>query len=295
MHLPRLQPRCAQAAVRCAVQVGGCPVYVSDEPKAHDAALLRKLVLPDGRVLRALLPGRPTRDTLFRDVGADGVSALKVWSRNPTGGVVGAFNVQGVAWSRATHENVVLDAAPPAVAARVCAADVSPGAPVVDAPDGVAATTAAAAAVASGDGHAAWLHRASRLALLPQPSDAVELTLAHREWEIVTLAPLQRRRAVAWAAIGLADMLNSGGAVRASELTDVAGGVRARLVTRGAGRFVAYCSPAPTRVLIDGGDGEPLALPFVWAEEDGLGQLTLTLPCLDHGLDANVTVLWDDQ
>ena len=85
-------------------------------------------------------------------------------------------------------------------------------------------------------------------------------------------------------------MLNSGGAVRASELTDVAGGVRARLVTRGAGRFVAYCSPAPTRVLIDGGDGEPLALPFVWAEEDGLGQLTLTLPCLDHGFDANVIV-----
>lgn len=271
--------------MRYAVQVGGCPVYVSDQPEAHDAALLRKLVLPDGRVLRALRPGRPTRDTLFSDVGADGVSALKVWSRNPAGGVVGAFNVQGVAWSRATHENVVLDAAPPAVAARVCAADVSPGGPAVDALDGAAAT----AAVASGEGHAAWLHRASRLTLLPQPSDAVELTLAHREWEIVTLAPLQRRRAVAWAAIGLADMLNSGGAVRASELTGVTGGVRARLVTRGAGRFVAYCAPAPTRVLIDGGDGEPL--PFVWAEEDGLGQLTLTLPCLD----ANVTVLWDDQ
>ena len=285
---PVQPPRCAraavaQAAVRCAVQVGGCPVYVSDQPEAHDAALLRKLVLPDGRVLRALLPGRPTRDTLFSDVGADGVSALKVWSRNPAGGVVGAFNVQGVAWSRATHENVVLDAAPPAVAARVCAADVSPGGPTVDALDGAAAT----AAVASGEGHAAWLHRASRLALLPQPSDTVELTLAHREWEIVTLAPLQRRRAVAWAAIGLADMLNSGGAVRASELTGVTGGVRARLVTRGAGRFVAYCWPAPTRVLIDGGDGEPL--PFVWADENG--QLTLELPCLD----ANVTVLWDGQ
>lgn len=263
--------------------MGGCPVYVSDKPGAHDAALLRKLVLPDGRVLRALLPGRPTRDTLFSDVGADGVSALKVWNRNPTGGVVGAFNVQGVAWSRATHENVVLDAAPHAVTARVCAADVSHVSHGTDALDGAAAV----AAVASGDGHAAWLHRASRLTLLPQPSDTVELTLAHREWEVVTLAPLQQRRAVTWAAIGLADMLNSGGAVRASELIDGAGGVQVRLVTRGAGRFVAYCWPAPTRVLIDGGDGEPL--PFVWAEENG--QLTLTLPCLD----ANVTVLWADQ
>lgn len=40
--------------------------------------MLRKLVLPDGSVLRALLPGRPTRDTLFRDVMRDGNTLLKV-------------------------------------------------------------------------------------------------------------------------------------------------------------------------------------------------------------------------
>ena len=47
--------------------VGGCPVYVSDKPGEHDFDLLRKLVLSDGSVLRASLPGRPTRDCLFRD------------------------------------------------------------------------------------------------------------------------------------------------------------------------------------------------------------------------------------
>jgi raffinose synthase len=40
--------------------------------------VLRKLVLPDGTVLRAQLPGRPTRDALFSDVLRDGTSLLKV-------------------------------------------------------------------------------------------------------------------------------------------------------------------------------------------------------------------------
>ena len=40
--------------------------------------MLRKLVLPDGTVLRAQLPGRPTRDALFSDVLRDGTSLLKV-------------------------------------------------------------------------------------------------------------------------------------------------------------------------------------------------------------------------
>ena len=48
--------------------VGGCPVYVSDKPGQHDIPLLRRLVLPDGSVLRGQLPGRPTRDCLFSDV-----------------------------------------------------------------------------------------------------------------------------------------------------------------------------------------------------------------------------------
>lgn len=35
-------------------------------------------VLPDSQVLRALLPGRPTADSLFCDVLRDGKSVLKV-------------------------------------------------------------------------------------------------------------------------------------------------------------------------------------------------------------------------
>lgn len=58
--------------------VSGGPVYVSDKPGQHDFELLRKLVLPDGSVLRAKLPGRPTQDTLFDDPLRDGKTLLKV-------------------------------------------------------------------------------------------------------------------------------------------------------------------------------------------------------------------------
>lgn len=58
--------------------VSGGAVYVSDKPGQHDFTLLRRLVLPDGFTLRALLPGRPTRDCLFRDVMRDNQTMLKV-------------------------------------------------------------------------------------------------------------------------------------------------------------------------------------------------------------------------
>lgn len=44
----------------------------SDKPGQHDFTVLKKLVLPDGAVLRARYPGRPTRDCLFSDPVTDG-------------------------------------------------------------------------------------------------------------------------------------------------------------------------------------------------------------------------------
>jgi len=46
--------------------------YNNDKPGNHNFDLLKKLVLPDGSVLRAQLPGRPTRDSLFVDPARDG-------------------------------------------------------------------------------------------------------------------------------------------------------------------------------------------------------------------------------
>lgn len=46
--------------------------FISDKPGNHNFELLKKLVLPDGSVLRAQLPGRPTLDCLFADPARDG-------------------------------------------------------------------------------------------------------------------------------------------------------------------------------------------------------------------------------
>lgn len=73
---------------------GGCAVYVSDKPRAHDFGVLRKLVREDGSILRARLPGRPTRDCLFVDPARDATSLLKIWNLNACAGIVAAFNCQ---------------------------------------------------------------------------------------------------------------------------------------------------------------------------------------------------------
>ncbi|KAK1367493.1 hypothetical protein POM88_043054 [Heracleum sosnowskyi] len=80
--------------------VGGCPIYVSDKPENHNFDILRKLVLPDGSVLRAQLPGRLTHDCLFTDPARDGKSLLKIWNVNKCSGVVGVFNCQGAGWCK---------------------------------------------------------------------------------------------------------------------------------------------------------------------------------------------------
>ncbi|MBA0595298.1 hypothetical protein Gorai_012173, partial [Gossypium raimondii] len=67
----------------------------NDKPGRHDFKILQRLVLPDGSVLRAKYPGRPSRDCLFTDPVTDGKSLLKIWNLNKCTGVIGIFNCQG--------------------------------------------------------------------------------------------------------------------------------------------------------------------------------------------------------
>ncbi len=61
--------------------VSGSPVYVSDKPGTHNFDILRKLVLPNGTVLRAPNPGLPTRDCLFHDPTKENI-LLKIFNEN---------------------------------------------------------------------------------------------------------------------------------------------------------------------------------------------------------------------
>uniref|UniRef100_A0ACD5UC52 Uncharacterized protein n=1 Tax=Avena sativa TaxID=4498 RepID=A0ACD5UC52_AVESA len=75
--------------------LSGGGVYVSDKPGVHNFGVLKKLVLPDGSILRARYAGRPTRDCLFNDPVMDGKSLLKIWNLNDLSAVIGVFNCQG--------------------------------------------------------------------------------------------------------------------------------------------------------------------------------------------------------
>jgi raffinose synthase len=113
------------AALHAAARaLSGGPVYVSDRVGDHDFQLLRRLVLPDGSVLRCLLPARPSPDCLFADVSRDRATALKVWNLNPCTGLLGAFNVQGAAWSVKRRAYRVHDRSPPALRVGIGPADV---------------------------------------------------------------------------------------------------------------------------------------------------------------------------
>ncbi|RZC45984.1 hypothetical protein C5167_038925 [Papaver somniferum] len=105
--------------------VGGCAIYVSDKPGQHDFNLLKKLVLPDGSILRAKLPGRPTRDCLFSDPARDGKSILKIWNLNDFSGVMGAFNCQGAGWCNVGKKNLMHEELPGTITGVIRAKDVA--------------------------------------------------------------------------------------------------------------------------------------------------------------------------
>ncbi|CAI5976442.1 unnamed protein product [Closterium sp. NIES-65] len=158
--------------------VGGCAVYVSDKPGQHDFNVLRKLVLPDGSVLRAKLPGRPTRDCLFADPARDHTSMLKIWTMNACSGMVGAFNCQGAGWCRDDRKYTMHNPDPDAVTGTVAAADVDLLADV-------------AASDWTGD-VAVFSHSAGELVHLPADTSLV-VHLHRLEFELYTVAPITVR------------------------------------------------------------------------------------------------------
>jgi raffinose synthase len=153
--------------------VSGSPIYVSDKPGEHDFELLKRLVLSDGRALRALDVGVPTRDSLFVDPTTE-AALFKVVNRNPCGWVLGVFNTRHV-----EGDNLL--------SGSLRVADV-PG--------------------ISGDDFAVYLQRSGQLLRVTR-DQAVPLQLDSLEAEVATLVLLDG----GVGALGLADKLNSGAAV----------------------------------------------------------------------------------
>jgi raffinose synthase len=191
--------------------VSGGPVYVSDKIDAHDFAVLRKLVLSDGSVLRADQPGRPTRDCLFANVTREPV-LLKIFNYNSDCAVIGLFNAN---YHAAESARVTL------------AGTVSPE----DAPD------------LGGDEFAAFAQQANRVWRCHR-ADREPVQLAEGGWEIVSYAPVDQGVAV----LGLADKFNSTGAIMAKGW-HVDGAYAITL--RDGGEVVAWTEKPPSAVMAD--------------------------------------------
>ncbi|KAM7499054.1 hypothetical protein LguiA_023468 [Lonicera macranthoides] len=238
--------------------VGGCAIYVSDKPGQHDFDLLKKLVLPDGSILRAKLPGRPTRDCLFSDPARDGKSLLKIWNLNDFTGVVGAFNCQGAGWCKVGKKNLIHDEQPDTVTGIIRAKDVDYLPKVAD---------------ERWNGDAiVYSHLCGDVVYLPVNASLL-LTLKAREYEVFTVVPVKKLAGgVTFAPIGLVKMFNSGGAIKELKYEVERSGIVGMKV-RGCGIFGAYSSVRPKRVIVDGEETE-----FRYEEERGFVTITLRVP-----------------
>ncbi|XVF76960.1 hypothetical protein PTKIN_Ptkin14bG0001800 [Pterospermum kingtungense] len=238
--------------------VGGCAIYVSDKPGQHDFNVLKKLVLPDGSVLRAKLPGRPTRDCLFSDPVRDGKSHLKIWNLNDFTGVIGVFNCQGAGWCGVRKKMVSHDEQPSTITGFIRARDVDYLPEVAE--DGWTGDTIL------------YSHRAGEVAYLPRNA-SMSVTLKPREYEVFTVVPVAALSIGAkFAPIGLIKMFNSGGAVKELKYESEKS-TTISLKVRGCGLFGAYSSTQPRRIVVDSQEAE-----FEYDVESGLVTLALRVP-----------------
>ncbi|GJR69478.1 probable galactinol--sucrose galactosyltransferase 6 isoform X1 [Tanacetum coccineum] len=239
--------------------ISGGPIYVSDAPGKHNFDLLKKLVLPDGSVLRARLPGRPTQDCLFADPTRDGVSFLKIWNMNKYTGVIGVYNCQGAAWNNIERKNTFHETGNDAITGLIKARDVHL---IADAAVGPEWT---------GD-CVVYRHHTRDLIILPRDA-GIPVSLNVLEHEIFTVTPVMvLGSGLSFGPLGLIDMFNAGGAIDDLEYLAKKDDSLAivSMKVKGCGRFGMYSTAKPRRCVVG-----PSEVEFVYDSDCGL--LTLDL------------------
>ncbi|KAK5834557.1 hypothetical protein PVK06_018439 [Gossypium arboreum] len=238
---------------------GGCAIYVSDKPGRHDFNLLKKLVLPDGSVLRAKYPGRPTRDCLFSDPVRDGKSLLKIWNLNDFTGVIGVFNCQGAGWCEVTRKMVNHDELPGTITSIIRASDVEYLFQVAE--DGWIGDSIL------------YSHLGGEVTYLPR-NEFMSITLKPREYEVFTIVPVMALSSGSkFAPIGLTKMFNSGGAIKGLKFETENPVATVIMKVRGCGPFGAYSSTKPQRITVDSEEVE-----FEYEGKSGLVTFALKVP-----------------
>ncbi|XP_019056471.1 PREDICTED: probable galactinol--sucrose galactosyltransferase 2 isoform X2 [Tarenaya hassleriana] len=242
--------------------VGGCAVYVSDKPGNQDFEILKKLVLPDGSILRARHSGRPTRDCLFTDPVMDGRSFLKIWNLNNATGILGVFNCQGAgSWPlKQTDEN----------ATGPCESVLLSG---YVRPDDIEFLEEIAGENWNGNS-IIYTFFSGSLSILPRDGN-LKVSLTTLGCEIFTVSPIRVFGPdFHFALIGLLDMYNSGGAVDGLDASMESSGSKVRVKARGCGRFGVYSNKRPKLCML-----ERKEIEFSYDSDSGLVKLELEQDC----------------
>ncbi|KAL7461987.1 hypothetical protein ACHAXS_002391 [Conticribra weissflogii] len=275
--------------------IGGCPVYVSDKPGNHDPELLKRLVLKDGSVLRACQSGVPTRDCLFSNIGKDGVTPLKVFNWNVIGsGVIAAFNVQGVMWDFERRENYVQDPSKPIrpVEAIIRPRDVE---------------LFNAGEKSTKGPFIAYGCQSRAFRILDTLDSEISVKLRHREWDIFTIVPINQKYDLSFAPVGLSDMLNPSGAIVAmnplmqfpnedgkgsGQDDDPPTRVQVEIWSRGSGRFLAYSSVCPSKLIVYNDGEAEIASELLFDYDAQKGALVFQLP-EENNKTHKIVIEWD--
>lgn len=213
----------------------GGPVYVSDAVGGHDFDLLKKLVLPDGTILRCQHHALPTRDCIFTDPSHDGITMLKLWNLNKFGGVVGAFNCQGAGWCPKERKIKAFPHFYRPISGSVSPKDVE----WTQRPE--------TAAMGNAEEYAVYLNQSNKLVIMQQHSNSA-IILQPSSFEIFTIVPVHSLKGLKFAPIGLLNMFNSGGGIQGVKY----GEDWVELEVKGAGQFCSYASKMPTACKVNG-------------------------------------------
>ncbi|KAJ0092419.1 hypothetical protein Patl1_24865 [Pistacia atlantica] len=218
----------------------GGPVYISDKVGHHNFDLLRKLVLPDGTILRCQYYALPTRDCLFENPLFDGKTLLKVWNLNKFTGVVGVFNCQGAGWYPKEHKLKTYPQSHKSKSGMVSPDDVE-----WEQKDSTAAYR-------NTEQFAVYIHKSDNMRLV-KSKDHINITLQPYSCEIFTISPVHKlNEKCKFAPIGLENMFNSGGAIELLEYGCKEGLHDVKLKVKGTGKFLAYTSEKPVEITMNG-------------------------------------------
>uniref|UniRef100_A0ACD5UBV8 Uncharacterized protein n=1 Tax=Avena sativa TaxID=4498 RepID=A0ACD5UBV8_AVESA len=218
--------------------LSGGGVYVSDKPGVHNFGVLKKLVLPDGSILRARYAGRPTRDCLFNDPVMDGKSLLKIWNLNDLSAVIGVFNCQGSGnWTWPEKETSHVIPTTINITSYLSPSDVESIEDITG--DDWNGETAV------------YAFNSCSLSRI-QKHQSLEISLCTMTCEVFTISPIKVfGGAVRFAPLGLINMFNSGGALDSITGTADSSATTVQIKCRGPGRFGAYSSASPALCKID--------------------------------------------